>query len=66
MRRPDLMHEFFTPEQLKRAWEQRRRRPEMAPVVGEQIPFSLKFNPVTKTEHEQRLKNGIKKKGVPQ
>jgi hypothetical protein len=61
MKRPELIYEFFTPEQLQRAREQ--PKPKLAPVVGEQLSFSLRFNPVTKTEHQQRLRNELIKKG---
>ena len=52
--KPDLVHEFFTPTQIKRA--QRWRRRKFTSVKGEQLRFSWEVEGLRKTDHIRRLK----------
>ncbi len=61
MKREDLIHEFLTPEQIERARE--RRKPNPAPETMIQLSFPLRFEAVSRAEHESKIRNEYTKKG---
>ena len=54
-------HTFFTPDQLKKAQEKRKKQSDPAEHV--QLGFSWELRGLNKAEHKQRLRNKLMKKG---
>ena len=61
MKRPELICEFFTLEQLQRARE--RKKPKLKPITMEQLSFPLSFKTLSKTEHQNKIRNELIRKG---